>query len=367
MFLTKTLIFCISQQLILTTSIIFQLPQMNKRLPIKFISLFEVIDKVRVRILMSEVDHDTIDDYRDLNKDTSDFAAKLNHCEVQGVFQTSRAAFKLIECLSNAPTSQRPRWFDKAEFGYPLCSDGVDGMAALISLAHSERNYKKQYDRNRKMSFEFDETPLDKHEIVFATPESFEEPLVCQTVFAAHDPCELSRVCQIGFDRDELIEFLSINDIPHALRDTVFAPTGGSQEFLTNEQPASVNEENIATHFAVHAKSSDEDKVSQPMDGRTIHSSKGARRHALADYIEKAQEQVGDNRNAPAAVYAQLILMAQNPDNRPILDGFEERNGIKYLSGMISKIYTQKALSKYLKSPAREPKNSSTIDKIKKK
>ena len=177
---------------------------MNKRLQIKFISLFEVIDKVRVRILMSEVDHDTIDDYRDLSKDTSDFSTKLNHCEVQGVFQTSRAAFKLIECLSNAPSSQRPRWFDKAEFGYPLCSDGVDGMAELTGWAHSERNYKKQYDRNRKRS------------LVFAVPEMVEEPLVVsQTVFAAHDPCELSRVCQIGFDRDELIKFLDINDIAY--------------------------------------------------------------------------------------------------------------------------------------------------------
>ncbi len=235
------------------------------------------------------------------------------------------------------------QWLDWGQTGWPKVSATArsEGLAMLVHMSRYFERYSKAYQAGR-----FDGWPRVSD--VQSSEGKFEKRNDAQ------------RLTEIGFERAKAIDFLNRHEIPHSLGNSLPAP-GREQRDMSDGNPSVLIEDSdIAAHRRDISDSSDQEGNSQPVDGRRVHHING--RHILANLIDQARTQAGEDRNDARIVYGFLVLMAKSGNYPPTLIGFEPRRGVKYLSGTDEKFYTKEALRKYMNPEARGRKKSPSAD-----
>lgn len=250
-------------------------------------------------------------------------------------YRDSQAAGAL-DCYLDRVSEEGPKWLDWGQTGWPKVSMAArsDGLAMLVHMSRYFERFAKAYQSGR-----LDDWP-QSNEI-----QSHEGKFKKQN--------DAQRLNEIGFERTELIRFLNKNEIPHSLRDGSSTHGNVPQDVSDSVPSAPINEpDSDERPDAALDNSTQKEKISKPEHGKTVHfiSKQG---HVLANLIEKAQAQAGDQRNDERVVYEILVAMAQSGNYRPRLDSFVPGDGIKYLTGDGYRHYTQVALRKYLRPETR--------------
>jgi hypothetical protein len=207
---------------------------------------------------------DQIDARRGLNRqDLDDFETKLERSAVGRILAEAKAAGILFQHL-NQPTPLLPNWWDAVVGGFPILDNSVrrQGLELLALWARTEVSY---------MLHASDRDVQTGQVRPFQGSESKDQP---------------SRLVQIGFDTDELIQFLDELEIPHNL---------GA---IMNQSPRS------AMSWAANGR------ITQPEIGQSAAKLKF--RGPLGEVLGTAAERARDPHD-PDSVFEQVWLMAQEP------------------------------------------------------
>lgn len=246
----------------------------------------------------------------------------------QSVYRDSQAAGALDFHLDREDATELA-WFDSGQTGWQKKSSKAraEALEILVYMSRSFSRYINAYVAGKFIGW--------------PKVNNIEES---EGRFAKKD--DAKRLREIGFERSKMIEFLNKIGIPHTLKNPSDASninqSGYSGQDLSMEEGGA----------GISNQARDEAGQNRKKKVHRINT----RRHVLADLIEKAQAQAGENGEDPNEVYVILTQMAQSTTPPIPLLEFVKGKGIKYQSGEVIKAYTKNALKKYLNPALRGKK-----------
>lgn len=266
-----------------------------------------------------------------VSENSSERLDKLTSDLLDGLFKlTYRHSFAAggLDCYLHEEDPNDLAWFDVGQTGWQKKSikARTDGLEILVYMSLHFERYIKAFKTGRFNGWPKVNNLLDE-DAQFARKE------------------DSQRLKEIGFERSQIIKFLNNHKIPHSLT----LPSNNQRDLLhSHGLDSGIEQESIAVNnaFLIEAGQSERSKIHRI----------NAKRHILADLIEKAQAQAGVKGEDPKEVYFILTQMAQSTTPPIPLLEFVKGKGIKYQSGEIIKPYTLNALKKYLNPALRGKK-----------
>lgn len=270
---------------------------------VDFLSLFDTLNIVARRIEVQDEELDFDLHPRPDADEAATYLRRLQMGAIRNIYQTSRAADLLGASIANASAEQRPKWFDVAVGrGTPWQSDeaGREGMALLAATARWEYDYgeaQRQLDQfgGSRWAPDAPEHAIDEARIV--------------------DQVKMPRERQLGFDRQEILNFLITQQIANSLVPVLPA---------THERAQMLSDQDAAT-----TDSSTRDRPGF--------------RGPLGEALKMAWHHARD-RSEASAIFAELVKLARKrPPVDPLQGASEDGQEVKWLSedGTV-KIFTVK-------------------------
>ncbi|WP_405124609.1 hypothetical protein [Ralstonia pseudosolanacearum] len=259
---------------------------------VDFLSLFDTLNIVARRIEVQDEELDLDLHPRSDTDEAATYLRRLRMGAIRNIYETSRAADLLGASIANASAEQRPKWFDVTlGRGTPWQSDeaGREGMALLAAAARWEYDYREA------------QRQLDQFGGSRWAPDASEHAIGDARIV---DHVKMPRERQLGFDRQEILNFLITRQISNSL-----------------VSPHSAARERAQTLSAQDAAKNSASRQARPQF-----------RGPLSEALKIAWQNARDRSDA-SSVFAELVKIARSESRMdPLTEATEDGQEVKWLA-----------------------------------